>query len=439
VLLGPVVHRIATSAPELRQASDLTNPRQWLVDVLGGGPTSSGIRVNAENALTFAAVYACVRVISEDIASLPLITYERLADGSRRRRDDLPIARKLHTAPNDEMTRVQFFETYVANMALRGNGFAFVQRTVSNQVANLWPLRADQVAIERDNGGRLLFVWRPTTSSTPPAREAISPRTFTFDQIMHAPLFTREGIVGVSPVAVAREAIALGLTAQAYGARLFNQDATPGGVLTHPNALTPEARDNLRSSWRQSHEGFNRSHRVAVLEEGMKWERMGLSPEDSQFLESRKFQVAEVARIYRVPPHMIGDLEHATFSNIENQALGYVKHTLRPWLVRLELALKRDVFGLQSPFFAEFLVDGLLRGDLLSRYQAYRVGHEGGWLTRNEIRRFENLNPDDSDGEGDTFLRPANIVPADTPANGATNGATPPGGPTNGGTQPFGE
>lgn len=213
---------------------------------------------------------------------------------------------------------------------------------------------------------------------------------------------------------LAREAIGMALATEEYGARFFGNGAKPGGVLEHPGKLSKEAQDRLRTSWNEMHQGLSKQHRIAILEEGMSYKQIGIPPEDAQFLETRKFQLNEIARIFRIPPHLVGDLERATFSNVEQQSIDFVVHTIRPWLVRWEQAIKLKLFTPteRRRFFAEFVADGLLRGDIKSRYEAYAIGRQNGWLSADDIRELENMNPLPDD-TGKVYLVPLNMVPAD--------------------------
>lgn len=230
--------------------------------------------------------------------------------------------------------------------------------------------------------------------------------------MLHIPGFGFNGLVGLSPIAVARQAIGLGLAAEEFGARFFGNGTNLGGVVKHPGKLSDQAAKNLRSSINETYSGLGQSHRVMLLEEGMDFVKVGIPPEDAQFLETRKFQVEEIARIFRVPPHMIGELSRATFNNIEHQSIEFVVHTIRPWLVRWEQVMKWKLFlpSERKSFFAEFVVDGLLRGDIKNRYAAYAIGRQNGWLSADDIREMENLNPL-PDGQGQIYLVNGNMVP----------------------------
>lgn len=385
-----------------RAVSGLARPERWLLDALGARPTNSGVQVNEETALRSSAVFAAVRVLSESVASLPLIVYRRLGRG-KERASDHPLYTILHDRANEEMTAFTFREVMMQHLLLWGNAYAEIEYDNAGRVRGLWPLRPDKTWPEREERTKKL-VYRVIL----PDGQGV---TLPAERVLHIPAFAADGIVGRSPIRLAREAIGLALAAEEFGARFFGQGATLGGVLEHPGQLSEEALKRLRESFENMHQGLSRAHRIAILEEGMSYKQIGIPPEDAQFLETRKFQVTEIARIFRVPPHMIGDLERATFSNIEHQSIEFVVHSLRPWLVRWEQAINWKLFtpSERQQFFAEFLVDGLLRGDIRSRYEAYAIGRQWGWLSANDVRELENLNPVEG---GDVYLSPMNMVPA---------------------------
>lgn len=384
-------------------------PSSEVLTYLGGTPSGSGVTVTETNALQSMAVLACVRMLSETIASLPLHTYRRLPKG-KERATTLPIYSVLHDLANEEMTSFDWREAQMANLLLRGNAYSYIDWSQRGTVRGLWPLRSDQVTVERKSDGLLWYRWQPQSA---PVIE------FPRWQILHTHFLSLDGVVGLSPIGMARESIGLGIAAEGFGARFFGNDTTTGVVLEHPKTLSDAAQKRLVAQFEGRHKGFTRAHRVAVFEEGMKASRIGIPPEDAQFLETRKFQVTEIARLYRVPPHMIADLDRATFSNIEHQGIDFVVHSLRPWLVRLEQAMARDLLSEseRSTYYFEFLVDGLLRGDTQSRYSAYAVGRQWGWLSADEVRERENMNPL-PDGKGEEYLNPLNMIPA-----GVTNPA----------------
>lgn len=365
--------------------------------------TASGVTVTEESALRLAAVYACVRVLAETVATLPLFVYERLPGGGRRRAPDHPLYDLLHSNPNPEMTRVDFMETVMGHVALWGNSVSQIEWLRSGRPAALWPVQPNRVVVKRDRAGRIVY-------------EVDSKATLQTGEVVHARGLSGNGLVGYSPIRLMRESIGLGLAAQEYGAAFFSNDATPSGILMHPGELGKEGTDNILESWDAQHRGAGNSHRIQVLEEGMKYEAIGIPPEDAQFIETRKFQRTEIASIFRVPPHLIMDLERSTNNNIEHQSIEFTVHTIRPWVVRWEQAMMRALLtpAERKRFFIEFQLDGLLRGDMRSRYEAYSVAINVGFMSRNEVRALENLNPFDG---GDEFLVPLNMGTQDGEAN----------------------
>jgi HK97 family phage portal protein len=299
------------------------------------------------------------------------------------------------------MTSFEFWEMAIVHLLLWGNFYAEIVVDGRGEVAALWPIPPRLVTPRRLANKRLVYDLEIPED----------PRTFDAEWVFHVPSMRTNGLKGLSVVGQAREAIGLGMAAERYGAAVFGNGVVPGGVLEHPGELSDGAYERLQATWKDRHQGLDNAHRLAILEEGMKYNKIGVPPEDAQFLETRKFQRSEVAGMFRVPPHMIGDLDRATFSNIEHQSTEYVVYSLQPWLRRIEaralvsLLLRKD----QERFFAEFLVDGLLRGDSVSRNQAYSTARNWGWMSVNEIRQRENLNPIDG---GDVFLQPMKMVEA---------------------------
>lgn len=409
-------------------ATPLSRPASWLVDLFGG-ETSAGVNVTPRTSLQVSAVYACVRVIAEGVASLPLVLYERLAPRGKRRATEEPTYDLLRLAPNAEMTSFSFFELLTAHVNLWGNGYARIVRTRGGRVSSLLPLEPWTVAPRRRDG-TLEYV----------VQTSAGPEVFDDQEVLHVRGLGIDGLVGLSPVGLARRGIGVSVAAEEFGARFFGSGARPGGLLEHPGVLGDEARKNLRESWEALHAGPEGAHRLAILEEGMTYHALGIPPDDAQFLETRKFQVAEIARLFRVPPHLIGDLEKATFSNIEQQSIDFVTHTLRPWLVRWEQEIHRKLVPVarRATLFPEFLVDALLRGDTAARYAAYSKGRQWGWLSADDVREFENQNPL-PEGRGEIYLTPLNMgeAPASDEAESAPDveeaddlaDAPPPAGP----------
>lgn len=387
---------------KLFEKRNLAAPTPEFVRALMGDSVAAGVRVSPESALGYSAVWACVRVLAETVASLPLITYKRQG-AVKSRATDFYLYRLLHDAPNPMLTSFEWRELMQCHLLQWGNAFCDVEVDGRGRIMALWPLRPD----------RMMVVWDGRSAryryQFPDGRLEWLNENFVF----HLRGLSADGVIGYSPLTMARQAVGLGLAAERFGARFFGNDARPGGVLYHPGVLGDEAYNRLLGNWEARHGGLDQSHRVAILEEGMRYEQIGIPPEDAQFLETRKFQIAEVARIFRVPLHLVGELDKATFSNIEHQSLDFVVHVIRPWLVRWEMAIRERLMteGERAQYFAEFLVDGLLRGDIKSRYEAYSVGRQNGWLSADEIREFENMNPL-SGGQGQIYLVPLNMVPA---------------------------
>lgn len=377
------------------------------------GPGGMVSPVSGDAALYSVPVYACVRILSETIASLPLLLYRRLPTGGKERTTNHELARLLHDQPNPDMSAFELREALVGHLCLWGNAYAEIQRDKRGRIEAIWPLRPDKMRVIRTPEIGLVYVYTLPDGT---------PKPFPGRQIWHIRGMSSNGVTGYSPIDLAAQSIGLYKQTETYGAKFFANDSRPGGVLQTSKALTPEAAERLKEGWDAAHRGSSNAWRVAVLEEGMSWQQVGIPPQNAQFLETRKFQITEIARLFRVPPHMLADLERATFSNIEHQAIEFVTHTIRPWLVRIEQSIMRALIAEdeQDTVFAEHLIDGLLRGDIASRYAAYSTGRQGGWLSVDEIREKENMNPL-PDGAGQEYLTPLNM----TPSGGQLPGQSP--------------
>jgi HK97 family phage portal protein len=387
---------------------------------LRGTASASGASVTTPTAMRVAAVYSCVRVIAETIASLPLHMYRRLPNGKERAVDH-PLYRLLHSDPNPWQTAFEFREMMQAHLCLRGNAYAVISWDGDRIVRELLPIHPDRVQVTQRPDMSLVYEIATAQGA------AVA---FPQDEILHLRGLSTDGISGRSVLSDAREVIGVAAATQDYAARLFANDATPGVIIKHPNRLGADAAKNLKASWDAAFSGSSNARRTAVLEEGMSIDRLSMTADDSQFLETRKFTRSEIAGIFRVPPHLIGDLDRATFSNIEHMGIDFVTHCIRPWLVRWEQALTKALVVAPQAYFPEFNVDALLRGDIKSRYEAYAVGRNWGWLSANDIRSLENLNPVD---DGDEYLQPLNMVRAGTPPAPAEPPAAPAAGePTDG-------
>ena len=331
------------------------------------GSSASGKSVNPKNAVQVSTVYACVRVIAETIASLPVGVYETTANGSQKSMDH-PLYRLLHDEPNPEMTSFVWRETTLSHLLLWGNAYSQIIRSGKSHILALYPL-------------------------------------------LHIPGLGFDGIMGYSPIALEKNAIGLGIAAEEYGSTFFKNGARPSGILTHPNTVKDPKR--LRESWNAAYGGSSNGSKVAILEENMSFTPISLPNNEAQFLETRKFQVEEICRIFRVPPHLIGDLSRSTFSNIEHQSIDFATHTIRPWLVRIEQAMNRALFSVSEKgrFYVQFNLDGLMRGDYKSRMEGYAIARQNGWMSANDIRALENLNPIPDEEGGNTYLCNGNLVP----------------------------
>ena len=363
------------------------------------GTSSSGKAVNEKTALHTTAVYACVRILAETIASLPFHTYRYTLNGKEKAIEH-PIYYLLHSEPNPEMTSFVFRETLMSHLLLWGNAYAQIIRDGRGRVLGLYPLLPNKVIVNRNQHGELVYQYEKDG-------QTYFLRSY---EVLHIPGLGFDGLIGYSPIAMAKNAIGMAIATEEYGAKFFANGANPGGVLEHPGVVKDPAR--IRESWNAVYQGSSNAHRVAVLEEGMKFQSIGIPPEQAQFLETRKFQINEIARIFRIPPHMIGDLEKSSFSNIEQQSLEFVMYTLDPWVVRWEQAIQRALFteNEKRQYFVKFNVDGLLRGDYQSRMNGYAVGRQNGWLSANDIRELENLNRIPEDLGGDLYLINGNMT-----------------------------
>ena len=367
------------------------------------GGTSSGKPVNETTAMQMTAVYSCVRILSEAVAGLPLNVYRYNDSGGKEKALKHPLYRLLHDEPNPEMTSFAFRETLMSHLLLWGNAYAQVIRNARGEVIALYPLMPDKMTVDRDNNGRLFYLYQRGAEDAKAVgndRRVYLPPS----DVLHIPGLGFDGLIGYSPIAMAKNAIGLAMATEEYGAKFFANGAAPSGVLEHPGTIKDPQR--VRDSWNAAYQGSANAHKIAVLEEGMKYTPIGISPEQAQFLETRKFQINEIARIFRVPPHMLADLEKSSFSNIEQQSLEFVKYTLDPWVVRWEQSMCRVLLSeSEKPaYFIKFNVDGLLRGDYASRMSGYATARQNGWMSANDIRELENLDRISPELGGDLYL-----------------------------------
>ena len=367
------------------------------------GRTTSGKPVNERTAMQTTAVYACVRILAEAVASLPLHVYEYQDDGGKKLVHDHPLYYLLHDEPNPEMTSFVFRETLMSHLLIWGNAYAQIIRDGAGRVLGLYPLLPDKMDVQRDDKGNIYYVYSRNSDENPTFKEYGNIKLKAED-VLHIPGLGFDGLIGYSPIAMAKNAVGMTLACEEYGASFFANGANPGGVLEHPGVLKDPSK--VRESWNSVYRGVNNAHKIAVLEEGMKYQQIGIPPEEAQFLETRKFQINEIARLYRIPPHMVGDLDKSSFSNIEQQSLEFVKYTLDPWVIRWEQSLQRSLLlpGEKGKYFIKLNVDGLLRGDYQSRMNGYAVGRQNGWFSANDIREMENMNPIPDEEGGNLYL-----------------------------------
>lgn len=392
-----------------------------LARLMTGGESSAGVYVSERSAMQMATVWACIRLLAESIAQLPCHVYTKNRDGSKSRVTDIPLAELLAYRPNQVHTAFELHELLITALAATGNACLFPIRRSNGQVIELLPVPPWSVSF-RTERGRLRYLVQ------------VGGRTEEYgpEAIMHIRGLSLDGLVGVSPIAYHRETLGLASAAGRYGSLLFRNGARPSGTIKIPNRMSQEAYERFRDNWHETYGGGNIG-KTAILEEGAEYAAMSMSNEDAQYLEVRQFQRTEICSIFRIPPHMIGDLTKSSFSNITQQSLEFVKYTILPWCRRIETAIMRDLLTEQERkkgLFVEYLVAGLERADIKTRYEAYQIGINGGFLSPNDVRLKENMNPRPG---GDIYLAPLNMVdssqgmPAGDPGAGKTGGAPAPG------------
>ena len=373
------------------------------------GGSTAGKHVNERSAMQMTAVYSCVRILAEAVAGLPLHLYKYTEEGGKEKAVDHPLYLLLHDEPNPEMSSFVFRETLMTHLLLWGNAYAQIIRNGKNEVVALYPLMPNKMSVDRDERGQLYYTYQRSHEEAPTMKG--SSVILKPSEVLHIPGLGFDGLVGYSPIAMAKNAIGMAIACEEYGAKFFANGAQPGGVLEHPGTIKDPQR--VRESWQSTFGGSGNANRIAVLEEGMKYTPIAISPEQAQFLETRKFQINEIARIFRVPPHMVGDLEKSSFSNIEQQSLEFVKYTLDPWVIRWEQSIMRSLLTPEEKktFYVKFNLEGLLRGDYQSRMNGYAIGRQNGWMSANDIRELENLDRIPTEEGGDLYLINGNMLP----------------------------
>lgn len=381
--------------------------------------SSAGKTVTTQTAMQLTVVCACVRILAEAVAGLPLHMY-RYTDRGKEKAIDNRLYYLLHDEPNPEMTSFTFRETMMAQLLTTGNAYA--QKIFNNrgEIVAIYPLISAQMQVLRDPSGRLVYLYTYMPDDSKPNDTTVVP--LRQEEIWNIPGLGFNGLIGFSPIEMARNALGLAMATEEYGSKFFANGAQPSGVLEHPGVIKDA--EKLRTAWQAQFGGSGNSNKIAVLEEGLKYHPISIPPDQAQFLESRKFQINEICRMYRIPPHMVGDLEKSSFSNIEQQSLEFVKYTLDPWLCRWEQSMQRCLLTRDDKqrYFWKFNVDGLLRGDYQSRMQGYAVGRQNGWLNANDIRELENMDEIPAVEGGDLYLVNGNMLPLGQAGNFYNNG-----------------
>lgn len=397
----------------------ISTPERWLVEWLGGGgQAKSGARVNEETALQVTAVWACVRLLSETVAALPL-NLLKYTDKGKERASSHPLYFLLHNEPNAEQTAFDFILVLMVNLLLCGRAFAEVVRDDLGNVIELWNIPTGNVTVRRNFGTKeLMYDVNVSDNRRPPI-------TLYPENVLDIRGMSFNGVDTFKPVIAAREAIGMSLATEEFGARFFGNGTNVGGVVEYEGKLSEEAKARFKKDVADKYEGLGKSNRLIFLENGSKFTKVNTTPNDSQFIETRKFQVIEIARFFNVPPHLIMDLERATFSNIENQSLGFVTYSLMPWLVRIEQSLQKTCLtkNEKKKLVIKFNVSALLRGDYASRMAGYAVGRQNGWMSANDIRELEDLNQIPVEQGGDDYLVNGNMIPANMAGTQNTNTA----------------
>lgn len=397
----------------LYKRASVNDDRFFITDAINRSyPTKSGVTVNADSALAASTVFACVDILSGTLASLPLMLYKRKDDGSKEPAEKHPLYELLHTQPNRNQSSFQFRRMVQSHILLRGNAFVYKEYNGLDEIVSLTPLNPSHIKIEKESDGNIFYYY--TVPKDDLAKKDFQYIKIPQDWIWHLTDFWTDGLAGKSRITLARESIGLAIGAEQFGAQYFGNASIPDSVLEHPGKLSENGRTNLRKSLDEFRGAKRRM--TMVLEEGLQWKPITLTNSDSQYLETRTFQVKEIARWFNVPLVMLGEADKsATFASAEQFFLSFATHTMLPWCVNWEQSISKDLLDPKErkKYFAEHKMEGLMRGDLGSRYNAYKIGREWGWLSSNDIRKLENMNP--MGAEGDEYLRPMNMTLAGTP------------------------
>lgn len=408
------VRRWARRALEGLERLIENNDPRWKALISGGGISKTGTIVTPLKSLESSAGYAAVTRIAEDLASLPCIVYRRRPNNLGRERDPshwlYPL---LHDAPNPEMDAMQFHETLFLWAQIWGRAYAEKART-RGEITELWPIHPDRVTPMRIRETRELVYKVDLPEGQVDQATGLTFVILARERLFHLRGPSIDAVTGMSPTQLHAEAIGLSLAAQEFGARFFANDAMPGGAVEHPGRVGDVAYERMKASFERRHKGLENAHRWAFLEEGMKLNATQIPNSRAQWIELREFQIEEEARVRHIPPHMIGHLKRATFSNIEHQGMEYVRHTLRPWATRFERAVANQLLepDERMTYYCEFLLDALQRGDLKTRYEAHAIARQWGWKSANDVLRVENDDPIGS--QGDIYMIPSNMMNAES-------------------------
>lgn len=407
-------------ALEKRATVMIANPRDPVLAAWYGlsGMTEAGVSVTPETALQLSTVYACVRILTDSVASLPLCVYRRLQPRGKQEATNHPLWKLLHDGPNDEQTGFDWVEMMVGHLALRGNAYNQLEYPAAGPLAGMTPLNPSYMRPFRDKQGTIWYEYQQPDGEK---------KVYSAEEILHFSIFS-DGLKGRSVIEYNREAVGLGLVTEQFGARFFQNGASAGSILTMPAGISDPARENIKKSLKERHEGAGNAKRTMLLEDGMKWEQMGVAPDEAQFLETRKFQTAEIARMFRIPLHLIGDLERSTNNNIEQQSLDFDVNTLVPLTTRLAQRMNKDLLTAtgKKSFFVGFDYRARMTADSDARGKLSQAMFATGAYSPNDIR---DLNGDNPRAGGDRYFVPLNMVDANAPTPDSNADPAPDGEP----------
>ncbi len=394
-------------AAGLAKRFSLRDPPRWFIDCFGGGESSSGVRVGHQKAMQFTPFWAAVRIISGTIASLPFKVYRNLEGGGKEPITDHRAYRLLHDRPNDYVDAVTFLETRMAQVLCYGNAYAEIQRDGAGRPVALWPLLPDRTSRKITEAGQFIYEVRLPAGDTVTLPDA---------DVLHIKGLGADAYTGYDVVTYHKEALGYGIAVKEFGSRFFSNNAQPGGNVEHPGQMSEPAYKHFKESWNEAHQGLENAHRVAILEEGMKFHEYGVDPQKAQALEVQKWTVDDCCRIFQIPPHMLGSMEFSKYNNVEELRIDFLTMTMLYWFRKWEqeCSYKLLMPSERGRLFCEFVADGLLRGNVAARTQYYMAGRQWGWLSVDDIREKENMNPL-PDGKGKIYLEPLNMRPAGSP------------------------